>query len=332
MAPTSYADQTAAADAPLKKAATARQFRNPKTYRPLARARRLSRRVARGRAIPPPQTCKPQPPAGQDGITGWFMYNCGGGVLLVPSPRCVGPECRGGPKDGTPVLGYTGELDAGSRGSFIQANRLIGTTAFDGVEIQRGLAAIDELRDLGSIDAYYAGAAKRAYLQRLGEEGERAAPFEEPTPAGRILAPSALGKRYKGIVGQDVGKSVEGACRCTPREPDAIDPVSGWLIYYVSGGVLLTTSKKCMAGDGRAPGFWANLWKQTLALARPAPPVPARPQLPPIEYGAPAPPAPSGPGPTPPSQRIVCYKIGVWPGGIIFEGTTCPAGWSPHPV
>lgn len=269
--------------------------------------------------MPPAQQCIPTPPAGRDAVTGWFIYHCGSGVLLVPGARCVGPECKGASGGGTKTLGYAGDLDAGSRGSFTQAGRLIGVTAMDGIEISKGLAAIDQLRQENQIDAYYAGAAKRAYLQRLDEEGDRPAPFQEPTPFGRALGAGALARRYQGISGEDVGATVSEACRCTPRPFDARDPVSGWGIYYVKGGVLLTPTEKCIAGGPGLFGQIGKFWRDQLTLTPPAPPVPPQPPpprgLPPLPVTqAPTPVAPPPPAPPPP----------VWvPGQLI---TVCGPG------
>jgi hypothetical protein len=276
--------------------------------------------------------------AGRDAITGWFIYHCGGGVLLVPTERCVGPECRGGSGPDVKTLGYAGDLDAGSKGSFMQAGRLIGVTAFDGVELGKGLAAIDELRQENQIDAYYAGAAKRAFLQRIDEEGEREAPFEEPSPFGRVLAPGALGRRYRGVTGDDVGPTVTEACRCTPRPFDARDPVSGWGIYYVKGGVYLTPTEKCIAETGGTLATIGKFWRAVLTPVLPAQPVApqptlALPALPPgyvtTEPGAPAPaPAPTVPVTIPGTMITVCK-----PGYVaqIFEyqlAAYTAAGWT----
>lgn len=309
---------------PGKPRARRARIAQPKLRRPLGKVRALSARAARGRTVPQPAVCKPMPPAGQDSITGWFMYNCGGGVLLVPTPRCVGPECRGGSKAGTPVLGYAGELDAGSKGSFMTAGRLAGVTKMDGVEIQGGLAAIDDLRQRNEIDAYYAGAAKRAYLGQLNEEGDREQPFEAPSPFGRILAPGALGKRYKGKRGADVGVDVDEACGCTPRPFDARDVVSGWGIYYIGTGVLLTPTEKCIAGGGRRPSFFQNMWRNTLALIKPAPPVPPQPA--PIVPGAPpVPPAPVPPPINPAPTVYLCMDPRLWPAAWRPQSTPCEA-------
>lgn len=278
------------------------------------KVQRVGTRNARGRPIAKPQTCTPTPPAARDNVTGWFIYHCGGGVLLKPAPSCVPPECRGAGPTGTRSIGYAGDLDAGSRGSFTQAGRLIGITAMDGVEISKGLAQIDQLRDANQIDAYYAGAAKRAYLEQIGEEGERPAPFEEPSPFGRVLAPGALGKRYRGITGEDVGKTVSEACRCTPRPFDARDPVSGWGIYYIGTGVLLTPTPKCVGGGGKPRGFWARTWDNTLALVKPAPPVPPQP----VPYVPGAPPAPPTQSVMPPSGSPGAPDTGIPAGALVY--------------
>lgn len=251
------------------------------------------------------------------------MYNCPGGVLLTAAPRCVGPECRGGPPGGGPTIGYAGDLDAGSRGAFIQAGRLIGLRAIDGVEVQKGLSAIDDLRREGAIDGYYASAAKRAYLERIEELPERAAPFAEVSAFGEPLAPGALSRRFKGMTGAAVGPSIREGCACTPREPDAQDPVSGWLIYYVEGGVLLTPTKKCVGGGGRRQSFWRNVWRNVLGQApdaiAPAPPPSApTPLVQPgiVEVGA-APLTPGAPaGPTTTPGDLACMvKAGAGIGG-----------------
>ena len=146
---------------------------------------------------------------------------------MTPGPKCVGPECRGSKPGATPVLGYAGDLDAGSRGSFTQGGRLVGITAFDGVEIAKGIAEIENLKQEGQIDGYYAAAAKRAFSEKFTADTDRAAPFQEPTGLGAPLAPGALGRITRVYSGQEVGPSVSEACKCTPRPFDAIDPISG---------------------------------------------------------------------------------------------------------
>lgn len=258
-------------------------------------------------------------------MSGWFGYNCGDGVLLVPSPRCVGPECRGSSRAGVPVLGFQGDLDEGSRGAFIGQRNLEGLTAYDGISIGKGLAAIDELRANNEIDGYYASAAKRAYLEQVAEEPGPGSLFEEPSPFGRVLAPSALRRRFRGIPGADVGPDVGEACACEAREFDAVDPVSGWGIYYVAGGVFLTPSKKCIGGGGRAPTFWERTFRNVLTLVAPSRPTPPRPSVSPAPPPLPpAVPAPAQPSPPPPSGYL-CMDPRVWPAAWRPQSTPCEA-------
>lgn len=248
----------------------------------------------------------------------------------MPSPRCVGPECRGAGRAGTALLGIRGDLDAGSRGSFTQAGRLIGVTGFDGVELGKGLAAIDELAQNREIDRFYAGAAKKAFLMQIGEEGERAAPFEEPSAIGRLLAPGALRRQFRGKTGEDVGPSVREGCGCKPREPDARDPMSGWFIYYVSGGVLLTPTKKCIGGGGRPPSWWERPFRFVSEFLKPpAPPVEPSPfklvsPTAPVEPATPInPPAPPG--------GYLCMDPRIWPAMFRPQPTPCEAPKIPWP-
>lgn len=271
------------------------------------------------------------PFAARDNITGWGMYFCGGGVLLVPAPRCVGPECTGAAPGATKALGYEGDLDAGSRGSFTQGGRLIGITAMDGVEIAQGLAQITELQRTGQIDRYYAAAARNAYADAQGPGAQRPAPFAPPSPFGAPLAPGALGRTFRGRDGEDVGASVDQVCRCTPRPFDARDPVSGWGIYYVKGGVLLTPSEKCIGGGEKPQGFWATTWRNIKAL-RPAPePVPPLPQAPPPAQ-KPTPEAPTPPPvPTGPPKTYLCLDPRIWPPLYRGQPTPCTAPQIPYP-
>jgi hypothetical protein len=241
------------------------------------------------------------------------MYFCTTGTLLVPSERCVGPECRGGPKTGAPLLGFQGDLDAGSTGSFMSAGRLIGTRAYDGIEIGKGLQQIEQLRQEGAIDNYYAGAAKRAYAERFKDDPERAAPFETPSPFDGPLAPGALGRLHRGQVGTAVGGTASESCGCTPREFDAVDPISGWGMYFIGDGVLLTPSQKCIAGTGRGPRWWQQTWKNVLSLWETPAPVPGRvsppaPTAPRILPGTPPPEAPP-----PPPKTYLCMDPRIWP-------------------
>jgi len=319
--------------APLERAKRAARARKPKTFRPLRKARSFSRSVARNRKVPKPQVCKETAPAFRDAMSGWFGYNCGDGVLLVPSPRCVGPECRGGGRQGTPVLGFAGDLDAGSRGSFIGQRNMQGLTAYDGVSIGKGLAAIDDLANRNEIDRFYAGAAKRAYLEQLSEEPGPDRLFEEPSPFGRVLAPGALRRRFAGATGEDVGPSVREACGCKPRPFDARDPVSGWGIYYVKGGIFLTPSEKCIGGGG-PPNWWEQAWRNTVNLFRAAPeePSPPRPTVVPGEPLPPRPTAPPGSPPPPPTPGYLCLDPRIWPLAWRPSSTPCVPPQVPYPM
>jgi hypothetical protein len=275
--------------------------------------------------------CNPTPPAARDNITGWFIYFCGGGTLLVPSARCVGPECTGAAPGKTLNLGYAGDLDAGSRGSFATAGSLVGLCATDGVELAQGLAQIDALRREGQIDRYYAGAARNAYANAERGPCDRPAPFVAPSPLGAPLAPGALARAYRGVSGEDVGQSVDQACRCTPRPFDARDPISGWGIYYVKGGVLLTPSEKCIDSGGKPESLWATTWRNVKAL------LPAPPQPPPLPVAAPpapapAPVAPAQPPPPPPKPpTTICYDPRIWPPLFRDLGRPCVAPEIPYP-
>jgi hypothetical protein len=259
------------------------------------------------------------------------MYNCPGGVLLVPAPRCVGPECTGGRPGETKILGYQGDLDAGSNGSFARAGRLAGLCVTDGREIQQGLAAIDDLRRDGEIDRYYAASAKRAFGEAAGPGCDRDAPFAELTPFGAPLAPNAMARAYVGKVGEDVGPDVRDACRCTPRPFDARDPISGWGIYYVPGGVLLTPSEKCIGGAGRPLNWYERTWNNVVSLVKPTPPQPPPlPQAPPAPTPTTAPAIPPAPKPPPPGGYL-CLDPRIWPPLYRGQPTPCEAPKIPYP-
>jgi hypothetical protein len=271
-------------------------------------------------------------PAARDNVTGWFMYFCTTGTLLVPTPRCVGPECRGAKAGKTLNIGYAGDLDAGSRGSFTQAGRLIGLTAYDGVEIAKGLQELQNLQNEGAIDNYYAAAAKRAFAEKMQAGTDRPAPFQTPSALGAPLAPSALGRITRIGGGENVGPTVTEACRCEPREFDAIDNVSGWGIYYIGDGVLLTPSKKCVGGGGKPRSFWQQTWKNTISLFQPMPSAPVPPP-PPAAAPAPAPivpPPPTAPPPPPPPSYL-CYDPRLWPALFRPQATPCVPPQIPWP-
>jgi len=266
--------------------------------------------------------CIPDKPSSRDAMTGWFVYLCKPkGALLVPAPRCVPPECRGNRLGDTPTLGYAGDIGAGTRGSFTQGARSIGVTAMDGIEIAKGLQEIENLRDSGQIDHYYAAAARNAFIERTAD-AERPAPFEGPSPLGAPIASGALSRRFPGG-GDQVGPRVTDACGCKPRKEDARDPLSGWLIYYVPGGVLLTPTAKCIPYYGKPRGFWSGLWANVTEAFKPSPP-PVPPQQPPPAFTPPTQPPPSLPPIVPvPPKGYLCMDPRIWPGTFRGQATPC---------
>jgi len=297
---------------PMARAARAAR-RRPKTYRPLKRARMLARRASKGKEPSVKLGCEITPPAAQDGITGWALYYCPTGVLMCPNGCCAPPECRGGKPGVNRVLGFQGDIGAGTGGSFLAGARSLGVTTMDGVEIAQGLAQIEGLRDSGQIDRYYAGALRNAYLQEIGESGGAREPFAPPSPlpGARILAPGAMAKMFRGKTGPEVGPAVQEACGCTPREPDA--RFQGWLVYYVPGGVLLTPTKKCIGYYGKPVRWLNNVWRNILTNWTGIDEVPDRPAPPPPEdLSKLQQPAPVAPPPAPPKSHL-CYEPRIWP-------------------
>lgn len=268
-------------------------------------ARRVRARLTRGRvrrARTPAPPCKPVSPYGRDNVTGWFIYQCGKGVLLVPAPRCLGPECSGSDGRGMRALGFTGDLGAGLNGSFASARSAEGLRKMTGAEVGAATALIGDLHDQGRIGADYANAAMNAIERRPEKYIPIIAPGVTGAVLGQPIGQRALKDVYALATPQDVGPSVREGCNCTPREPDGQDPVSGWLIYRVKGGVLLTPTKKCIAGGGALPGWLAMTWRNTLALFGAAPaegPAPAAP-------AAPAPAVGGGSGGGPPVEPPPC--------------------------
>lgn|GEM_PF-3232560 len=292
----------------------------------------MSRRARRGRRIRPPETCKATPPGGRDGLSGWFVYFCTDGILLVPTPRCVGPECQGRRRATVPVLGFAGDLDTGNRGSFAAAGRLAGLSALSGVEVAQGLNQIEQAADRGEISDAYARAAMAAYRRDPGAYTPVEPGIGVIGGVERPIAPGAYGRLNYVGAGGPVGPDVREACACTPREFDAIDVISGWGIYYVEGGVWMTPSKKCVAGGGRPPSFWQQTWRNVLSLVGAAPPAPQPVRLPPP--GAPAPLLPvPGPAPSAPSATggYLCLHPNVFPPAYRPKATPCVPPEVPYP-
>jgi len=299
--------------APVARAMRARRARNKRTHRPLRRARAFSR-TARKNIPPKPKVgCEAIEPAAQDGISGWYLYYCPTGVLMCPNTCCPPPECRGGKPGAHKVLGFQGDIGAGTGGSFMASGRSLGVTAMDGVEIAQGLAQIQGLKESNQIDAYYAGAMRNAYLLSLSDVPLRDEPFKTPSPFAAPLAPGALGRAFRGKTGPEVGGSVQETCACTPRAPDAQDPASGWLIYYVPGGILLTPTEKCIGYYGKPSRFWGNMWSNVLNLFEGIEAVPDRPTAPPYIVDPMRQQAAPTPHPPEPKKSYLCFDPRIWP-------------------
>lgn len=237
-------------------------------------ARRVRQRLTRGRVRrpkTPAKACTPVKPYGIDNVTGWVIYRCGKGVLLVPAPRCLSDGCSGSDGRGTRAVGFAGDLGAGLNGSFASARSAAGLRKMTGAEVGAAAALIGDLKDQGKIGAAYANAAENAIERRPEQYIPIIAPGVTGDVLGQPIGQHALKDVYALATPQDVGPSVKEGCACTPREPDGVDPVSGWLIYRVSGGVLLTPTKKCIAGGGALPGWLATTWRNVLTLFGSAP-------------------------------------------------------------
>jgi hypothetical protein len=289
--------------------------RRRRGFRPLRAPRAVTRRARRGRRTRGVVTCKPFPAPAQDPVTGWLIYFCTKGVLLAPTQQCVGPECQGQARRNPLSLGFAGDLAAGTDGSFAGARRATALRSLTGVEAAQGLNVIEQARRAGELSDEYARYAAGAYRR----EPERYTPllpaFQGPGPFQNPVAAGAFGRLNRVGGGLPVGPSVREGCACKPRKPDAIDPVSLWLIYYVPGGVLLTPTEKCIGYFGKPRGFWSQMWRGAVELveavtARFAPsPVPTPAPTPaPVAAGAPpAPEAPEG------KKLLGCYNPNIWP-------------------
>ena len=281
--------------------------------------RRVRARLARGRvrrSRKPAQACTPVTPYGRDNVTGWFIYRCGKGTLLVPAPRCLGPECHGSDGRGMRALGFAGDLGAGPDGSFSSARSAAGLRRLTGAEVAGATAELGALRDAGAIGADYWRRAVGAIERRPEAFTPIIAPGVTAPVLGQPIAPQALAGVYSLLPPSDVGPSLREGCRCTPREPDGQDPVSGWLIYRVNGGVLLTPTKKCIAGGGGPLSWLAMTWRNTLALFG-YPPAPTQPprELPPAPVAAielTGTPAPAAPAPCVPDQIVGRDNVSGW--------------------
>lgn len=313
--------------------------RAPRKRNPQRRIRQRLRRLRRSRRIKRAVPCTPRAPDSRDNLTGWFVYKCGKGILLVPAPRCMPSDCHSPGPRRTRDLGIGDQVAAGEDGTMVGARRAMGLTSLTGTEIATALAPLDDLRQSGAIsDSYY----RRA---RAAIESDADAFFKPYAPGvlqpvlGRPVASGALRDLALGVLPTPIGPSVREGCACTPRDFDAVDPVSGWGIYYVPGGVLLTPTKKCIAGGGRPLGFIEQTWRNIVALFKTPPTIApeAAPLLPPItpSPGAPTPPPPPPTTPCEPDNVVGrddgMFGTGWWivkgpPGrtGLVPNPRTCP--------
>lgn len=269
----------------------------------------------------------PTPPESRDAVTGWFIYKCGSGTLLVPAPRCIGPECQGAGPRGTKTIGYAGDLAAGENGGLSGARRAAGLTAATGGEIAAATTALDDLRRSGAISDSYYRQARAAVENRPEKFLGLIAPGVRRDLLGQPIAPRALAELAGQIPGSPVGPSVAEGCQCTPRPPDGRDPVSGWFIYYVPGGVLITPTWKCLPSGGGPLSWLQQTWKNTVALFQSPPASPAPPKFPALApvtaTGATAPASTPPPPPTcvpdevtgrdPVSGWYIVRRDGKWP-------------------
>ena len=243
------------------------------------RARLTRGRVRRARTQS--KACTVVKPYGRDNVTGWFIYRCGKGVLLVPAPRCLSAGSSGSDGRGMRAVGFAGDLGAGVGASFASARSAAGLRKMTGAEVGAAAALIGGLKDDGKIGAAYANAAMNAIERRPENYIPIIAPGVTGPVLGQPIGQQALKDVYALLAPSPVGPSVREGCACTPREPDGQDPVSGWLIYRVNGGVLLTPTKKCIAGGGSIPSWLAMTWRNTLALFGAAPQAAPSPVAPP---------------------------------------------------
>jgi hypothetical protein len=203
----------------------------------------------------------------------------------VPAPRCLSAGCSGSDGRGMRALGFAGDLGAGMDGSFASARSAAGLRKMTGAEIGAAAAQLGDLREAGAIGRDY----ERAALGALERNPENFIPPIAPGVTapllGQPIGAQGLAAAYALVRPQEVGPSIREGCRCTVREPDGQDPVSGWLIYRVAGGVLLTPTKKCIAGGGGLPSWLAMTWRNTKALFGVYEAPSTRPALPPIPTG-----------------------------------------------
>jgi len=217
-------------------------------------------------------------PAGQDNVTGWFVYKCGKGVLLTPTYKCVLPRgCSSGGGTGG-GLGFGGDIGAGFGGSYAASRRAGVLTAATGVEVGKALGVLEGLRQDGAINSDYAAAAGRAIARQPDKYIGKTATGEEmagwlATPAPYALARSTAGASP--IAGVHLATPAKG-CDCK-RVP--CDIYASFCIYRCKTGLFYTGGPWCYRPcEAGSPGWWGETWRSVTALFRtPSVPPPADP-------------------------------------------------------
>lgn len=202
----------------------------------------------------------------QDNVSGWCVYHKGKGVLLTPAPRCLPEGWEPGIPKKTGGLGYSGDIGAGVGGSLSSARRAAILGALTGPEVAGVQAQITAGAQNAPGGATYGRIAAAVYA---GDPEKYTPPqlgFGGPGAIVRPVAPTAIARFAGGKLGGGVGPSVREGCACKPRPCDAVDPVSSWCIYYVNGGVLLTTSLRCLPGGGALPNWLRTTWRNIVTL------------------------------------------------------------------
>lgn len=172
-------------------------------------------------------------------------------------------------------------LDASNDGTYSQARKAALLGRQDDLATMAAITRLADASLAGKVDQEFA-AGRIAQLAAPPVAAVEAADFTGPLSAAEYAEKKRLdsvGATATALDNAQAAKLGE-ACHCEPRDFDAIDPVSGWGIYYVGEGVLLTPSKKCV-GHGVLPSWLSRTWRNTVTLLtgppQAAPPAPAQP-------------------------------------------------------
>lgn len=218
-------------------------------------------------------------------MTGWFGYKCGKGVLLVPTPRCLPPGSKCGGSANTAATGFAGDIGADSKGSIVSARRAGALSAMSSEAAAEAVGIIAGLKDEGKITAAYAAAATNAALRKPELVTARTVTGESRTQFGASLAPKALAGDLTPFKGLAVGADPRKSCACEPTPCHRVDPITSWCLYFVNGGVLMTTHLRCGMGSGSPPGWATSTFRNTLRLFKSPPTAGGMPETPPALKG-----------------------------------------------